>query len=85
MSHTDQKMYQLIDTIDRLAFSKLDEKLMDYIEDRQQRVQSDTLEVTHSEIAHDLNVSREAVSRMLKKMERQGLIELERNRIIIKE
>ena len=38
---------------------------------------------THQEIANDLNTSRVVVSRLLKKLEHDGLIELHRNRIQI--
>ncbi len=82
-SNYDQKMYQLIDTIDRLAFSQLDQKLIDYLEDRSRFTDDGVIHVTHSVIAHDLNVSREAVSRMLKKMENQGMVTLERNSITL--
>lgn len=79
----DQKLMQLIDTIDRLAFSQLDEKLANYLEERAKYSKSQVINVTHNTIAHDLNVSREAVSRMLKKMEHQGMLRLERNAIIL--
>lgn len=83
-SNYDQKLYQLIDTIDRLAFSQLDEKLVDYLEERAKYTNDNIVHVTHSAIAQDLNVSREAVSRMLKKMEQKGMVHLERNTIALK-
>jgi CRP/FNR family transcriptional regulator len=80
-SNYDQKLFQLIDTIDRLAFSQLDDKLVDYLEERAKYTTDNVVHVTHSAIAQDLNVSREAVSRMLKKMEQKGMVKLERNTI----
>lgn len=82
-SNYDQKMYQLIDTIDRLAFSQLDEKLIDYLEERSKYAHDGIIHVTHSTIANDLNVSREAVSRMLKKMEHNKSVTLQRNTITL--
>jgi CRP/FNR family transcriptional regulator len=40
-----------------------------------------TLPLTHQEIATDLNTSREVISRLLKKMELNGWIALNRNSI----
>jgi CRP/FNR family transcriptional regulator len=79
----DQRLFGMIDTIDRLAFSKLDEKLWDYLYERSMYATDKTIHHSHHEIATDLNVSREAVSRMLKKLEEQGKIKLERNRISV--
>lgn len=77
----DQRMFSLIDTIDRLAFSKLDEQLVEYLEMRAVTLNSSTVETTHQQIAMDLNVTREAISRLLKKLEKAGMLKLERNRI----
>lgn len=77
----DQRLFAMIDTIDRLAFSNLDEKLWDYIYERANYSKDKVVHHSHFEIANDLNVSREAVSRMLKKLESQNKIKLERNKI----
>ncbi|WP_293563516.1 helix-turn-helix domain-containing protein, partial [Phaeodactylibacter sp.] len=42
---------------------------------------SRTLNATHQEIAYDLNASREAISRLLKQLEKDGVVQLGRNRI----
>jgi CRP/FNR family transcriptional regulator len=38
-----------------------------------------TVKLTHQEIANDLNTSREVISRLLKKMEHNGWINMNRN------
>ncbi len=81
MQAYDRRIMELIDTIDSIAFMKMDERLMKYLEDRAFVTGSQTIHLTHQEIATDLNASREAVSRLLKKLERQGVIKLGRNRI----
>ncbi|MBK8504570.1 MAG: helix-turn-helix domain-containing protein [Saprospiraceae bacterium] len=75
----------MIDTIDKLAFAKLDEKLWDYLEDRVLISGHILNNLSHQEIANDLNVSREAVSRLLKKLEQQGKLEIHRSKIVVKE
>lgn len=77
----DVRMFSLIDTIDRLAFSNLDEQLVDYLEKKSSVLNTRLIETTHQQIAFDLNVTREAISRLLKKLENDGLVRLERNKI----
>jgi CRP/FNR family transcriptional regulator len=77
----DERMLELIQAIDSMAFQHMDERLLEYLEKRAQAQQSESIEATHQEIAYDLNASREAVSRLLKQLERSGRVKLGRNRI----
>lgn len=79
----EMRLFSMIDTIDRLAFSNLDEQLIEYLQMKSEVTKSNAIETTHQHIAYDLNVSREAVSRLLKKLEKKGEVKLERNRIIL--
>ncbi len=79
----EQRMYSLIDTIDRLAFTKLDEQLIEYLDLKSEAIKSSLIETTHQEIADDLNVTREAISRLLKKLEQSGKLKLGRNKIYL--
>lgn len=83
MTAYDQRMNELIKTIDQVAFHQLDDRLLDYVTKRAAVHNSQTLPITHQQIADDLNVSREAVSRLLKKLERNGAISLGRNLITL--
>ena len=77
----DSRLFSIIDTVDRLAFAKLDEKLWYYLTEKAFLTDNHEIQNSHSEIARDLNASREAISRLLKKLENQGKIELERYKI----
>jgi CRP/FNR family transcriptional regulator len=77
----DERLFSMIDTIDRLAFAKLDQQLIDYLESRAQLTDDGVIRISHIEIATDLTASREAISRLLKKLEEEGRVELGRNRI----
>ncbi len=81
MTSYDNRMLELVRTIDNIAFKKMDERLMDYLEQKAAANSSRTLSATHQEIAYDLNASREAVSRLLKQLEKDGIVKLGRNRI----
>lgn len=77
------RMMELLDTVDSLAFMKLDERLIKYLKDKQKINNSDTIQATHQEIAYELYTSRVVVSRLLKVLENRGKIELNRNSIKI--
>lgn len=81
MTSYDNRMLELVRTIDSIAFKKMDERLVDYLEQKAEANGSQTLNATHQEIAYDLNASREAVSRLLKQLEKDGVVQLGRNRI----
>lgn len=81
----DQRMFSMIDTIDRLAFSNLDQQVLEYLEQKSFATGKETIDTTHQQIAVDLNVSREAISRLLKKLENSGKVKLGRNKIQLNE
>jgi len=72
----------LLMTLDHIAFQKMDERLVHYLRQKQEGF-GDEIPVSHQEIANDLNSAREVISRLLKKLEQLGAIELERNLIRI--
>ncbi|MDX1684589.1 MAG: Crp/Fnr family transcriptional regulator [Saprospiraceae bacterium] len=79
----DKKMAELVRVLDNVVFTSLDDRLLKYLEDRAESSKSNTIKSTHQEIATDLNASREAISRLLKKMENTGMVKLRRNEIEI--
>lgn len=74
---------EMLETIDTLAFMKMDERLFKYLTDHVKLTASTNLEITHQEIAEDLNTSRVVISRLLKQLEREHKIELGRNKITV--
>ncbi|WP_179333270.1 Crp/Fnr family transcriptional regulator [Winogradskyella costae] len=76
---------EMLETIDALAFMKMDERLFKYLTDHVKLTSSTSLEVTHQEIAEDLNTSRVVISRLLKQLEREKKIKLGRNKIVVLE
>ena len=76
---------EMLETIDTLAFMKMDERLFKYLTDHVKLTSSTTLEITHQEIAEDLNTSRVVISRLLKQLEKEHKIELGRNKISVLE
>lgn len=70
---------ELIDTVDSIAFMKLDERLVKFFIDRNAKSGITSLTITHQDLALQLNTSREVISRLLKKLEKDGKIKLSRN------
>jgi CRP/FNR family transcriptional regulator len=77
----DERMKQLIRTIDSIAFQKMDQRLFTYLEKKAKATDSKVINATHQQIAYDLNASREAISRLLKQLEKEGEVKLGRNKI----
>ena len=67
--------------IDQVAFRSLDQRLVFYLNKQFTAHGSDELRITHQEIATDLNSSREVISRLLKKMEKEQMVELARHAV----
>jgi len=72
---------EMLETIDTLAFMKMDERLFKYLTDHVKLNASKIIPKTHQEIAEDLNTSRVVVSRLLKQLENEHKITLSRNKI----
>lgn len=79
------RIQELIETIDAIAFMRLDERLLKYLKDQAKLISNLEIPVTHQQIADDLHSSRVVISRLLKQLETKGEIKLTRNRIILKE
>jgi len=72
---------ELLNTLDSVAFFKMDERLERFFTDRYKNTKSTEFTGSHQDIASSLSTSREVVSRLLKQMERRGLIRLSRSHI----
>ena len=77
------RMMELMETIDAITFKRLDERLDTYLKDQAKLSGSLEINMTHQQIAEDLNSSRVVISRLLKRLESKGQIQLFRNRIVL--
>ncbi|MFD0988485.1 Crp/Fnr family transcriptional regulator [Mariniflexile jejuense] len=77
------RMTELLEAIDTIAFLKMDERLFKYLKDKAMVNHDDIINVTHQNIAFDLHTSRVVISRLLKNLENEGKITLHRNSIRI--
>ena len=79
------RLNEMLETIDSIAFLKMDERLIKYLKEKARISQDKTIHNTHQEIAYELHTSRVVISRLLKKLENLGKVKLHRNYIVIKD
>ena len=77
-----ERFDELLQTLDNIAFKGLDERLLFYLK-RHYETAGNSLNINHQQIAEELNSSREVISRLLKKLELQGIVKLNRNSVEI--
>ena len=77
----DDRFNELLSAIDNIAFMNMDKRLMNYLLEKSKINESKTITKTHQEIAYELNTSRVVISRLLKALENDGKIKLNRNNI----
>lgn len=78
-----ERLNELLGTLDSIAFDKMDARLVNYLKEKARINKGEIIKNTHQEIAYELHSSRVVISRLLKKLEQLGSIELHRNYIKI--
>ncbi|MHA8066990.1 Crp/Fnr family transcriptional regulator [Aquirufa sp. ROCK2-A2] len=74
---------ELLDTLDQIAFRNLDERLLWYLKQHQKSLKTNIIKVSFTDIAQELNSSREVISRLMKKLAEKGHIRLNKQHIEI--
>lgn len=65
---------ELIDTLNQLIFQKLDSRIFEYLKEKSRVKSTRILDLRHREIALELGTSREVITRVLKKLEKEGKV-----------
>ncbi len=78
-----KRFEELLEVVNAIAFKKMDERLFNSLKKKSEINKTNTLQVTHEQLANELGTARVVVSRLLKQMEDEGLVKLGRNRIIL--
>lgn len=80
---TQDKLSEVMYVLERSIFFSLDERITDYLLEQSRYENSKIIYITHENIANELGSSREVISRILKKFEKDGKIEVSRGKIKI--
>jgi CRP/FNR family transcriptional regulator len=81
MRSFNERFIELLKSIESIAFHKLDERLIEYLKEKQRISGSSVIKASHSLIADELATSRVVISRLLKQLENSKKIILYRNEI----
>lgn len=73
----------MLDTIHQLVFEKLDYRLMEYLKLKSEIAKLPFLNIRHHEIAKELGTSREVVTRLLRKLEKEKKLKQQDGKIWI--
>lgn len=77
----NSRFEELLQVVDLIAFQNMDKQLLHYLQERSKALKTNVLEITHQQIADELHAHREAISRLLRTMEKKGLVRLGRNSV----
>lgn len=78
-----KRLMEALQSVDQVAFSHLDERLINYLKEKSEVLGEKELAITHQEIANELNSSRVVISRLLKRLENEAYIKTGRNKITL--
>ncbi len=81
MESFQTRLNEVLHAVDSVAFLKMDERLLQYLQDKTKIDHNTNIHTTHEQIAKDLHTSRVVISRLLKKLEINGDVVLHRNSI----
>ena len=66
---------ELIDTINHLLYQKMDAHVLNFLKERAELTGKEVIDMSHRQIANELGTAREVVTRVLKKLETEGMIQ----------
>ena len=78
-----KRFEELLEVVNAVAFKKMDARILSWIKMKCKLTNSKVINITHEEIANELGTARVVVSRLLKKMEDEGMLVLGRNKITL--
>lgn len=78
-----KRFEELLNVVTSVAFEKVDIRLLHLLNQKASLYKTRNLSITHQQLADELGISREAVSRVLKQMEKNKIITLSRNKITL--
>ncbi|MBL7817853.1 MAG: Crp/Fnr family transcriptional regulator [Saprospiraceae bacterium] len=81
MRSFNDRFNEMLRSIESIAFHKLDQRLVNYLKEKQRLTGSSIIKASHYLIADEMATSRVVISRLLKQLENDGKVILYRNEI----
>ncbi|MCK5400792.1 MAG: Crp/Fnr family transcriptional regulator [Flavobacteriaceae bacterium] len=66
----------LLHSYKNLAFSKIDKRLLDYLQSESKTNQTSFINLSHNQLAKEIGTTREVISKILKQFELSGIVNL---------
>jgi len=79
----NNRFNELLNAVDTIAFMDTKDRLLNYLFEKSKLENNIIVHKKHQDIANELNTSRVVISRLLKALELEGRIKLNRNSIEI--
>jgi CRP/FNR family transcriptional regulator len=76
-----ERFEELLLTIDHIAFRNMDERLVFYLKRHRDTTKSNMVTTSFTEIAQELNSSREVISRLMRKLADKNIVRLHKSHI----
>lgn len=80
-----ERLANIMTVVDEVVFQRVDRRIASHLLKHADETSSDTIKITHQELAADLGTSREVVSRLLKEFEVAGCISVSRGAIALQD
>ena len=76
-----RRFEEIIEVVDSVAFQNMDARLLKYLLEKSRLLKTNKLVISNTEIAKDLNSSREVIFRLLKQLEQRKVLIAARGKI----
>lgn len=84
MSLVNERFSEAMWVMEQMVSRNMGQRVASFLLEQSKLENSDTLSITHDEIARNLGTAREVISRVLKYLENENMLELSRHRITLK-
>jgi CRP/FNR family transcriptional regulator len=78
-----KRFEELLEIVNAIAFKKVDDRMLTLLHKKAELAGTQTLSITHEQLAKELGTARVVVSRLLKQLEELGQVRLGRNKITL--
>lgn len=79
-----ERLSSVMWTMQQILFARFDSRLASFLISEYERTGSAEIKMTHEQIAQQVNSAREVVARMMKRFSSDGLVELKRGTVLLK-
>ena len=84
LSNYKNRYDELLDSFEKLAFNNIDKRIMEYLKNYTDTHNTKVIPFSHQKLANELGTNRVVISRILKSLEVNNLLELRRGEIVLK-